>query len=103
MGLASSLISLGDGTLHASFEGLKSHLDIAWIKSTLSKSGVATVRKRKLPVEQVVWLVVGMALYRDRPISDRGKGLAREGQEIRAISIQFSDAGIPCAIVQNVR
>ena len=55
MGLASSLVSLGDGTLPASFEGLKSQVDIEWVASSLAKSGVATVRKRKLPAEQV-WL-----------------------------------------------
>ncbi len=32
-----------------SFEGLKSHIDNEWIKSSLLKTGVATVRKRKLP------------------------------------------------------
>lgn len=68
MGLASSLVSLGDGTLPASFEGLKSQVDIEWIKSALATHGVATVRKRKLPAEQVVWLAIGMGLYRDLPI-----------------------------------
>lgn len=70
MGLASSLVSLGDGTLPASFEGLKSQVDIEWIQSALARHGVATVRKRKLTAEQVVWLVVGMSLYRDRPIPE---------------------------------
>lgn len=70
MGLASSLASLADGTLPKSFEGLKSHIDNEWIKSALAKSGVATVRKRKLPAEQVVWLAIGIALYRDRPIPE---------------------------------
>jgi hypothetical protein len=70
MRLASSLVALADGTLPASFEGLKSHIDINWIESTLAKTGTATVRRRKLPAEQVVWLVVGMALYRDRPIAE---------------------------------
>lgn len=70
MGLASSLASLADGTLPESFEGLKSHIDQEWIRSALAKKGVATVRKRKLPAEQVVWLVVGIALYRDRPIAE---------------------------------
>jgi len=55
MGLVSSLVSLGDGTLPASFEGLKSQVDIEWIESALATHGVATVRKRKLPAEQVVW------------------------------------------------
>lgn len=70
MGLGSSLASLADGTLPKSFEGLKSHIDSDWIASSLTKSGVATVRKRKLPAEQVVWLAVGIALYRDRPIPE---------------------------------
>ena len=30
--------------------------------------GVATVRRRKLPAEDVVWLVIGISLYRDRPM-----------------------------------
>jgi hypothetical protein len=70
MVLASSLASLADGTLPESFEGLKSHIDQEWIASALAKKGVATVRKRKLPAEQVVWLAVGIALYRDRPIRE---------------------------------
>jgi hypothetical protein len=65
MGLASSLVSLGDGSLPASFEGLKSKIDIKWIESALATQGVATVRNRKLPAEQVVWLAVGMGLYRE--------------------------------------
>lgn len=70
MGLASALVSLSDGSLPASFEGLKSQVDIKWVRSALATHGVATVRNRKLPAEQVVWLAVGMALYRDRPIPD---------------------------------
>lgn len=41
-----------------------------WIEQALSATGTATLRKRRLPVEQVPWLVIGMALYRDRPITD---------------------------------
>ena len=70
MGLGSSLASLADGTLPATFEGLKSHIDEEWIRSALAKKGVATVRRRKLPADQVVWLAVGIALYRDFPIPE---------------------------------
>lgn len=68
--MGSSLVSLGDGTLPESFEGLKSHIDNKWIRQALAKKGVATVRRRKLPMDVVVWLVIGMALYRDRPIEE---------------------------------
>lgn len=70
MGLASSLVAIGDGTLPDSFEGIKSHFNADWVEGALRRSGVATLRKRKLPAEQVIWLVIGMALYRDRPIDD---------------------------------
>ena len=41
-----------------------------WIDEALRLTGTATLRRRRLPVEQVPWLVIGMALYRDRPITE---------------------------------
>lgn len=70
MSLASSLAALGDGRLPETFEGLRSHLPLDWIESCLEKKGMAALRRRKLPIENVVWLVVGMALFRDRSISE---------------------------------
>jgi len=75
MGLASALVHLGDGTLPETFEGLKSQVDIEWIKSALAAGDAATVRNRKIAGEQVVWLAVGMGLYRDRPINELVKRL----------------------------
>lgn len=46
------------------------HIDPAWMEEALQATGTATVRRRRLPAEQVVWLVIGMALMRDRPITD---------------------------------
>jgi len=46
------------------------HLDEKWIEEALAASGTATLRKRRLPAEQVVWLVLGMALMRDRPMTE---------------------------------
>ena len=63
-------MALSDGTLPASFEGLKSHVDVQWIKESLARGGVGKLRKRKLPAEDVVWLVIGMCLYRDQPMVD---------------------------------
>lgn len=59
-------------------EGLarfRAHLDEEWIREALEASGTATVRKRRLPSEQVVWLVLGMSLQRDLPIADVVKSL----------------------------
>ncbi len=41
-----------------------------WIEAALAATGTATVRRRRLPAPQVIWLVIGMALFRERPIAD---------------------------------
>jgi len=36
---------------------LGEHLPIEWIEEALASTGTASIRKRRLPAEQVVWLV----------------------------------------------
>lgn len=43
-------------------------IDPAWIEQTLQATGKASIRRRKLPAEHVVWLVIGLALFRNLPI-----------------------------------
>lgn len=45
-------------------------MDPQWITDALEATGTASVRRRKLPAEQAVWLVLGMALFTDRSIVD---------------------------------
>ena len=52
------------------FDVFAKHLDREWVEEALLATGTATLRRRRLPADQVVWLVVGMALMRDRPITD---------------------------------
>jgi hypothetical protein len=52
----------------ASFPTFVRHLDMDWIEEALLATETATLRRRRLPAEQVIWLVLGMALFRDRPI-----------------------------------
>ena len=51
-------------------ETFRRHIEPGWIEAALTASGTATVRRRRLPVEEVIWVVLGMALFRDRPIED---------------------------------
>lgn len=51
-----------------SLHGLLQHLDPSLIEEALTWAGTTTIRRRRLPAEQVVWLVIGMALYRREPI-----------------------------------
>lgn len=48
---------------------LTKHLDPAWIEEALHATGTATIRRRRLPAEQTVWLLLGMAVMRDMPIA----------------------------------
>lgn len=52
------------------YSRLRESIDPEWIEAALAATGTATLRKRRLPAEQVIWLVLGMALYRDRPIDE---------------------------------
>ena len=47
---------------------LREHLKPEWIEDALAWTGTTTIRRRRLPAEQVVWLVVGMGLFRNDPI-----------------------------------
>lgn len=49
-------------------EKFKAHIDPKWIEQALAHTGKASIRKRKLPAEHVVWLVIDSALYRNSPI-----------------------------------
>ena len=51
------------------FQGLSDYLSPQLISSCLEQSGIVTIRKRRLPLELMVWSVVGMALFRHMPMS----------------------------------
>ncbi len=71
MDLGSALLDVGTGGERgASFEVFASDIDREWIEQALRTTGTATVRRRKLPAEYVVWIVIGMALLRDRSIRE---------------------------------
>jgi Insertion element 4 transposase N-terminal/Transposase DDE domain len=51
-------------------ERFAASLDPEWIEQALVETGTASIRRRKLPADQVVWLVLGMCLFADRSIVD---------------------------------
>lgn len=69
MSLAESLAAVASFTPEK-FEDLRRNIDPEWIEQALQATGTATVRHRRLPAVQVVWLVIGMALFRSRSIHD---------------------------------
>lgn len=55
---------------------LRSAIGLNWIRQALRRTQAETIRRRKLPHEAVVWLVVGIALFRNRSIDAVVKHLA---------------------------
>lgn len=53
-----------------SFEKYAELLSPELIQEAFQKAGVATIRKRRLPLEAVLWSIIGMSLYRQRSVWD---------------------------------
>ncbi len=46
------------------------HIPLEWVEEAVKQTGRASVRKRRFPAEQAVWLVLGIGLLRNRSISE---------------------------------
>jgi transposase IS4-like protein/DDE family transposase len=51
-------------------DDFRKQIDPSWIDEALAATGTATLRRRRLPADQVIWVVLGMGMFRDRPIED---------------------------------
>lgn len=67
-------------------------IDPAWIEQALCATGKASIRRRKLPAEHAVWLVIGLALFRHMP-------LWQVVQEM-ALTLDGQDLPVPSSSVQ---
>lgn len=67
---------------------LSALIDPAWIAQALQATGKASIRRRKLPAEHAVWLVIGLALFRQMPLWQvvQEMALTLDGQELPAPS-----------------
>ena len=70
MEVAAALSATGTDSSEASFALFAQSLDTSWVEQALHATGTASIRRRKLPAEYVVWLVIGMAMLRDRSIAE---------------------------------
>jgi Insertion element 4 transposase N-terminal len=68
--LSAALEHTAESSPFTTLETFRKHLDPAWVEEALAATGTASLRKRRLPAEQVIWLVIGMALMRDRPMPE---------------------------------
>ena len=70
MELGQAMLAVGEGDRAESFDLFSRYIDPEWIQRALTATGTATVRRRKLPAEYVVWITIGMGLLRDRSIQE---------------------------------
>lgn len=70
MRLCNALDSLADLPRPESLDHFQQDIPTEWVEEALCATGTATVRRRRLPADQVIWLVVGMALMRDSSIKE---------------------------------
>lgn len=66
--LLDEALSVVPQILPGSFEQFSRHLSRDWIDDALIVGGAATLRRRRLPKEQTIWLLLGMALMRNESI-----------------------------------
>lgn len=76
IGQALDLVSRYD-SLRNPLTSLGDYLDPDLIARCLEEAGTVTLRKRRLPLEMMVWCVVGMALEREKPLHHIGHHVTR--------------------------
>jgi hypothetical protein len=98
MRVSKALACVADSPRPETLDVFRAHVDSAWIEAMLQATGTATLRRRRLPAEQVLWLVIGMALFRDRSIEEVADSL-----EIALPRRDGSDAGVVKSALPKAR
>ncbi|MBD3756259.1 MAG: IS4 family transposase [Gammaproteobacteria bacterium] len=70
-----SLLDLSDLFNFSDLSTFTQNIPVEWIESALRLSAQVSIRRRRLPSDQVLWLVLGMALFRDEPIHEVARRL----------------------------
>ncbi|QEO97928.1 transposase [Xanthomonas oryzae pv. oryzicola] len=75
MSIHQQLLDLGELFNFSDLSTLTQNIPVEWISSALQLSANARIRRRRLPSDQVLWLVLGMALFRDEPVHEAARRL----------------------------
>lgn len=72
------------------------NIPVEWLESALTLTSKATVRRRRLPSDQVLWLVLGMALFRHENIAEVARRLNVCSQDLSNESL-LAKSGVSAA------
>ena len=75
MSVQQDLLDLGDLFNFSDLSTFTQNIPVEWVASALDLSTQASIRRRRLPTDQVLWLVLGMALFRDEPVHEVARRL----------------------------
>lgn len=75
MSVQQDLLDLGDLFNFSDLSTFTQNIPVEWVASALDLSTQASIRRRRLPADQVLWLVLGMALFRDEPVHEVARRL----------------------------
>ncbi|WP_423228030.1 IS4 family transposase [Phytopseudomonas dryadis] len=75
MPIQQQLLDLDDLFNFSDLSTFTQNIPVEWVASALELSAQATIRRRRLPSDQVLWLVLGMALFRDEPVHEVARRL----------------------------
>lgn len=70
MRLGTELGEIFESGIPEAFDHFRSELDEQWIDDALRATGKASIRRRKLPAQIAIWLVIAMCIFRDRSIAE---------------------------------
>ena len=105
-GIAGEFQDRCGGGLHeqaVDFAHLSSLVGIEWVREALKRSGAETIRRRKLPNEVVVWLVIGIALFREWSIDLVVKHLGIGGKATGSVRTPTGSPVSSAAVAQARR
>ena len=54
----------------SNYESVVNAIEMEWIEQALHSTNKASIRRRRLPVQQAVWLVIWMGLQRNKSIKE---------------------------------
>ena len=69
------------------------NIPVEWLESALTLTSKATVRRRRLPSDQVLWSVLGMALFRHENIAEVARRLNVCSQDLANDSLLAKSGG----------
>lgn len=75
MSFQHDLLDLSEAFNFSNLSSFTQNIPIEWVEFALRLSCSATIRRRRLPTDQVLWLVLGMALFRDEPVHEVARRL----------------------------